>query len=266
MRRYDRELSLEIDRTVNRFNAKIKRLERLDRNLELPEPIERTDIVTYKSSKSTIQKRLKEYQKFLERGAEETIETQGGARVSRYELEQLKNRQRASKARLTRQINRMRSEPIRVAGEKQAGTFASMGDSEYITKVSQRESLNKDIMTLNKENLNRLKKQLGKLVYSGDKDYILKENYLEILEKTAYSFGIDKRKYDIIKKKLNSLSPSEFAKLFSEDKAIQTLTDYYIQHVKEMYTEKGYKQAQNDIEDLYELLSNNIDEIIEDYE
>ena len=60
MRRYDRELSLEIDRTVNRFNAKIKRLERLDRNLELPEPIERTDIVTYKSSKSSIQKRLKE--------------------------------------------------------------------------------------------------------------------------------------------------------------------------------------------------------------
>ena len=41
MRRYDRELSLEIDRTVRRFNEKIRRLERTERDLVLPEPITR---------------------------------------------------------------------------------------------------------------------------------------------------------------------------------------------------------------------------------
>lgn len=265
MRRYDRELSLEIDRTVNRFNAKIKRLERLDRNLELPEPIERTDIVTYKSSKSSIQKRLKEYQKFLERGAEETIETSGGAKISRYEMNQLKSRQRIAKATLTKKINRMRNTTIKVASEKQAGTFATMGDPEYITALSNREALDKDLNKLNNENLNRFKKFVGRLSHGSDKDYILKDNYLEILEKTGYSFGIDKRKFDVIKKKLNSLSPQKFANLFSDDKAIKSLFDYYNQ-MKSIKNDKQYKYLQNDVEDLYDLLVNNIDEIIEDYE
>lgn len=265
MTRYDRELSLEIDRTVNRFNAKIKRLERLDRNLELPDPIERSDIVTYKRSKSSIQKRLKEYQKFLERGAEEMVETSGGAKISRYEMNQLKARQRTAKATLTKKINKMKNTTIKVASEKQAGTFATMGDPEYITALSNREALDKDLNKLNKESLARFKRFVGKLVYSGDKDYILKENYLEILEKTAYSFGIDKRHYDVIKKKLNSLSPSQFANLFSEDKAIQSLMDYYHQ-MKSIKTDNQFKNLQNDVEDLYDLLVNNIDEIIEDYE
>lgn len=265
MRRYDRELSLEIDRTVNRFNAKIKRLERLDRNLELPEPIERTDIVTYKSSKSSIQKRLKEYQKFLERGAEETIETSGGARISKYELNQIKDRQRTTKARLTRELKRLKDKPVRIAGEEQAGTFSSMGDSEYYERLAQRRALEKDVNKLDKEGLNRFKKMVGRLSNKGDKDYILKENYLEILEKTAYSYGIDKREFDEIKRKLNKLSPSQFAKLFSEDKAIQALMDSYSQ-MKTITSASGQKSLENNIDDLYELLVNNIDEIIEDYD
>lgn len=265
MRRYDRELSLEIDRTVNRFNAKIKRLEKEERNLELPDPISRTDIVTYKTSKSTIQQRLKEYQKFLERGAEEVITTEGGAKISRYEMNQLKSRQRTTKARLTREINRLKSRNVRIASEEQAGTFASMGDPEYTRKLSQREALNKDLEKLNKDSLSRFKGLVGRLMYAGDKDYILKANYLDILEKTAYSYGIDKRQYDVIRKKLNSLSPTQFAKLFSEDKAIQTLLDYYVQ-MKKVKSSKAEKNLENDIEDLYELLVNNIDEIIEDYE
>lgn len=265
MRRYDRELSLEIDRTVNRFNAKIKRLERLDKNLELPEPIERTDIVTYKSSKSTIQKRLKEYQKFLERGAEETIETQGGARISRYELEQLKTRQRTSKARLTREIKRLKDKPVKIAGQEQAGTFAQMGDSEYYERVAQRKALEKDITKLDKDALGRFKKMVGRLSYKSDKDYIFKDNYLDILEKTAYSYGIDKREFDEIKKKLNSLSPQQFAKLFSEDKAIQALLDSYSQ-MKTITSVSGQESVASNVDDLFELLVNNIDEIIEDYE
>ena len=265
MRRYDRELSLEIDRTVARFNNKIKRLEKSERDLVLPDPIERSDIVTYKSSKSTIEKRLKEYKKFLERGAEETITTTGGAKTSRYELEQLKTRQRTSKARLTRQIKRLKDKPVKIAGEEQAGTFSSMGDSAYYELVAQRKALEKDAESLTQEGLKRFKKTVAKISNRGDKDFVFKENYLDILEKTAYSYGIDKRKFDVIKKKLNSLSPSEFAKLFSEDKAIQSLLDSYSQ-MKVITSASGQKSLANNVDDLYDLLVNNIDEIIEDYD
>ena len=265
MRRYDRELSLEIDRTVRRFNNKIKRLERLENKLELPEPIERTDIVTSTSSKASIEKRLKEYQKFLERGAEETITTGGGAKISKYEYEQLKQRQRSSKARLTRQIKRLQNKQVKIAGQTQAGTFESMGDPDYYELVGKRKALNKDIESLNKDSLQRFKKLVGRIVNAGDKDYMFKQNYLDILEKTAYSYGIDKRQYDEIKKKLNSLNPSQFAKLFSEDKAIQSLMDFYSQS-KIINSANGRKSLENNVDDLYELLVNNIDEIIEDYE
>lgn len=265
MRRYDRELSLEIDRTVKRFNAKIKRLERTERDLILPEPIERTDIITYNSRKSTIERKLKEYQKFLERGAETQITTAGGAKSSRYELDQIKNRQRASKARLTREINRMRDKPVKIAGAKQAGTFSSMGDPDYYEKVAQRKALNKDVDNLNKDSLRRFKKLVGRLTNLGDRDYVFKENYMEILEKTAYSFGIDKRQFDVIKRELNKLTPSQFAKLFSEDKAVQALLDSYNQ-MKDIKSAKGQEYLESSVEDLYELLVNNIEEIVEDYE
>ena len=265
MRRYDRELSLEIDRTVKRFNNKIKRLEKEERNLVLPDPIERTDIVTSTSSKSTIEKKLKEYKKFLERGAEETVTTSGGVNTSRYEMEQLKSRQRVAKARLTRQINRLQNKQIKIAGQRQAGTFESMGDPDYYELVGKRKALNKDIDKLNKDSFSRMQKLVGKVINAGDKDYLYKMNYLDILEKTAYSYGIDKRQYDEIKKKLNSLNPSQFAKLFSEDKAIQSLMDFYSQS-KIINSASGQKSLENNIDDLYELLVNNIDEIIEDYE
>ena len=265
MRRYDRELSLEIDRTVRRFNQKIKRLEREERNLDLPEPITRLDIVTSTSRKSTIEKKLKEYQKFLERGAEETITTSGGAKISRYELDQLKTRQRTSKARLTRQINRLRDKPVKIAGQEQAGTFASMGDVAYYELLAKRKALNKEIDTLSKESLGRFKKMVGNIVSSADREVVFKENYLDILEKTAYSYGIDKRQYDEIKKKLNKLTPSQFAKLFSEDKAIQSLLDSYSQ-MKSIRSASGQAYLESSVEDLYELLVNNIDEIIEEYE
>lgn len=265
MRRYDRELSLEIDRTVARFNNKIKRLERQERELILPEPIERTDIVSYKSSKTTIERKLKEYQKFLERGAEDIINTEGGAKISRYEMNQLKTRQRTTKARLTREINRLKNKPVKVAGQEQAGTFSSMGDPDYYERVAQRRALDKDIDKLNKDSLNRFKKMVGRLVNKGDRDYVFKENYLDILEKTAYSYGIDKRKFDVIRRKLNSLSPTQFAKLFSEDKAIQSLLDSYSQ-MKIITSAEGQESLTTNVDDLYDLLVNNIDEIIEDYD
>lgn len=265
MRRYDRELSLEIDRTVRRFNAKIKRLERTERELDLPEPIERTDIVTYRSTKNTIQKRLKEYQKFLERGAEDVVTTEGGVRISKYELNQIKQRQRTSKATLTRQIKHLQNVKPKIAGQETYGTFESMGDPYYYGLVARRKALDKDVESLNKQQLNRLKGLTSKVLGKRETDLILKENYLDMLIKNAYSFGIDKRKADLLKDRLNKLSPNDFVKLYNKDKAIKAMFEYYLQS-KDIKSEEGYKYLQNSAEDLFDEIINNIDEILEEYE
>lgn len=262
MRRYDRELSLEIDRTVARFNNKIKRLEKQERQLDLPEPIERSDIYSPKSSKSTIQRKLKEYQKFLERGAEEVVTTEGGVEISKYQLNQLKERQRRAKISLTRELNYLKNEHPRIAGKKQKGTFESMGDERWQEITAKRKALEKDITKLNKAQLKGTSKIINKNINRKEQDVIFKENYLQMLEKTSYTFGIDKRKFDLIKDKLKSLSPAEFVKLYNTDKAIK---DVYYKYLQMMSTKKqeDFDALQNSAEDLFDEIYNNIDEIIE---
>lgn len=265
MRRYDKELSLEIDRTVKRFNDKIKRLEKQEKGLDLPEAITRTDIVTYTSKKSTIEKKLKEYKKFLERGAEDVITTSGGAKITRYELNQLKERQKATKTSLTREINTLKNKPVKIAGQKQAGTFESMGDPYYYGLLGKREALNKRPEDLTLDELKRLQGLTTKLIYKKEKDLILKNNYMDMLYKNAYAFGIDKRKADLIKEKLNKLTPDEFVKLYNSDKAIKAMFEYYLQS-KDIKSTKGFNTLQNSAEDLFDEIVNNIDEITEEYD
>lgn len=267
MRRYDRELSLEIDRTVRRFNDKIKRLQKEERNLELPEPITRLDIVTSTAKKSTIEKKLKEYQKFLERGAEETITTTGGAKISRYELNQLKARQRSAKISLTREIQRLQKIHPKIAGQRQAGTFETIGDFYYTERMATRKALNKNIESLNNDQLKKHKEIINKAIKNKDKDLTLKQNYMDILDKLAYDFGIDKRKLDVIKKELNKLSPSDFVRLFNEDQAIKAMVEYYdeIIKIRRGQSKVSYDYLQDTGSDLFDLLYNNIEETIEDY-
>ena len=262
MRRYDRELSLEIDRTVARFNNKIKRLEKQERKLDLPEPIERSDIITSSSSKSTIQRKLKEYQKFLERGAEEVVTTQGGVEISKYELNQLKERQRNAKISYSKELKRLRSEHPTVAGKKQKGTFESMGDERWQEIMAKRRALEKDINKQSEQEFERLRKKINKGSFRHEQDATFKENYLSMLEKTSYTFGIDKRKFDEIKRKLKTLSPAEFVKLYNTDKAIK---DIYYKYLQMMSTKKqeDFDALQNSAEDLIDEIYNNIDEIIE---
>lgn len=264
MRRYDRELSLEIDRTVKRFNQKVKRLEKQERELELPEPITRTDIVTSTSRKSTIEKKLKQYQKFLERGAETEITTKSGVSMTKYEYEHLKQMQKSARASLTREINKLQNQNITVFGVKQAGTFESMGDPYYTELESKRKALSRSIDEMSKEEIGRRNELLNKIQQRKERQITFKSNYLEMLEKLAYLTGVDKRKVDYLNEKLKVLTPSQINELINRDKGIKAVMEYYMEIMRILRSKnKDMSSIVNDVEDLYDSLVNNIDEIIE---
>lgn len=265
MRRYDRELAREIDRTIRLFNNKIKKLEKLKRELDLPDKIEITDIRKSDSSKSEIRRKLREYQKYLDKGAEEYITTPGGVTMSRYELEKLRSRQRSAKISLSRQLNKMEKSTIRVFGKDQAGTFSTMGDPYYLSTRAKREKLEEDITTLNKDQLNRRIGLLNKVLSSRKQQQVFKENYMEVLYDTGFLFGIDRRKTDYLFERLRALSPAQLNELYNRDKSIKTIMEYYSQ-AKMMSTEQDFNYLQNQVEDLYDNIIDNIDEILEDYE
>lgn len=270
MRRYDRELSLEIDRTVKRFNAKIKRLERAERNLLLPDPIERSDIITERRSKRDIEKRLKSYQQFLERDATKIIETESGLELTKYEYNKINRERTIAKRNLTREINKLRDLPVRIAGKEQAGTFSSMGDIYYTGLVDKRKGLDRDIQTLDKGDYLRYKQRVEKLYFKGDRDLVLKENWIDMLKKNGYFFGFDKRELDNIINEIEKLTPKQFYDLYKKDKAFENMFEKYTLYVdlsksKSKNNVKNLDALSNEAHDLFDKLSANIKDITAPY-
>lgn len=263
--RYDKELQKEINRTIKNFNQKIARLEKEGREL-LPEKVTKKEIISEVDTRYALRKRLKELQRFSRRGAEEIITLGEGARLTKYDYEEIKRSQKALKQSLTKKIKKYESEPIRVGGKKQDSTFAQSGDKTYLNLVARRKALDKKLENLNKEKLESLRgliKRSKRSSFYYDSMFMI--NYIDSLNSTANYYGYDKRKLNKIKEKLLTLKPKEFTDLFNEDKLINAIMDYNTSP-KSLQKKAGINllAMKDDVIDLFDSLYEKIDIILEE--
>ena len=113
--RYDKKLNQEINRTIKNFNQKIARLEKEQREL-LPSKITKKNLKSNVYTRTELQRKLKELQRFSTRGAEEVITTSGGVRLTKYELNEIKRENARVKRNITREINRLKVEKPKIFG------------------------------------------------------------------------------------------------------------------------------------------------------
>ena len=262
--RYDKKLNQEINRTIKNFNQKIARLEKQEREL-LPSKITKKDLKESVYTRSELQRKLKELQRFSKRGAEDIITTRGGVRLTKYELNEIKRENARIKRNITREINRLKVNKPKIFGKSQSATFSQMGDTDYLNLVARRKALEKDINKLSREEFERFTKLVEKT--GRNQEYmnnIFKENYFDMLTKTAYYFDYDNDKLNMLKQKLMSLKPNDFLKLFKEDKSIRAILDYY-PVVTNSFNAINPDDIREDVINLYNNLVDNIDEIIQDY-
>ena len=262
--RYDKKLNQEINRTIKNFNQKIARLEKQDREL-LPSKITKKDLKNGVYTRTELRRKLKELQRFSTRGAEDIIETSGGARLTRYSYQNLKRENTRIKQNITREINRLRVEKPKIFGKTQTSTFSEMGDTDYLNLVARRKALEKDINKLSRDELERFTKLIEKT--GRNQQYmnsIFKENYFDMLTDLAYYFNYDNDKLNMLKQKLMNLKPNDFLKLFKEDKSIRAILDYY-PIVTNSFNAINPDDIKEDVINLYDNLINNIDMIIQDY-
>ena len=159
--RYDKKLNQEINRTIKNFNQKIARLERQDREL-LPSKITKKDLKNSVYTRTELRRKLKQLQRFSNRNVEDVIETQGGARLTRYDYQNLKRENTRIKQNITREINRLRVNKPKIFGKMQTSTFSEMGDTDYLNLVARRKALEKDINKLSRDELERFTKLINK--------------------------------------------------------------------------------------------------------
>lgn len=267
--RYDKKLNQEINRTIKNFNQKIARLEKQEKEL-LPSKITKKDLKNSVYSRTELQRKLKELQRFSKRGAEDIITTSGGIRLTKYELNEIKRENARVKRNITREINRLKVNKPKIFGKIQTSTFSEMGDTEYLNLVARRKALEKDINKLSRDEFERLRKLIEKT--GKNQQYmnsVFKENYFEMLTDLAYYYGYDNNKLMEMKKKLMKLKPNDFLRLFKEDKSIRAILDYYpivtsnFDFNSGMYVNR--MDYQEDIFNLYNALYENLDDILKDY-
>ena len=262
--RYDKKLNQQINKTIKNFNQKIARLEKEEREL-LPSKITKKELKSTSFTRGELQRKLRELQRFSERGAEDILTTRAGVNITRYELENIKRESARVKRNVTREINRLQTEKPKVFGKRQSSTYSEMGDHDYLNLLARRKALEKDVTKLSRDELTRFSNLVART--GKNQQYmntVFKENYLDMLTKTAYYFDYDNAKLEKLKSKLRGLQPNDFLKLFKEDKSIRAILDYY-PIATNSFSAINPNDIKEDVENLYDNLIDNIDEIIQDY-
>ena len=151
----------------------------------------------------------------------------------------------------------------KVFGKIQSATFSQMGTTEYLNTKARRQALEKDIETLNKQELEKYKilvEKTGKNIQY--MNGIFKDNYYSMLTDLGYYVGYDSKKLEYLKQKLYQLDSNKFYSLFKNENAIQSILYYYNGASSRQINPDDIK---DDVSVLYDTLIDNIDEIIKDY-
>ena len=260
-----RNSELELKKALNNFNAKIKRLESVDREIDIPEKENITAIMDRVNSKWDLNREINRLERFTKRNAEDLIQNKSGVVMSRWEFENIQREQKRLNARLLRDIKRYSNLTPTEFGKAQEVTYAQMGDERLSNlKARQKAISNKNVMKANREQLKSLQTLINKTsaIYRKDKE-VFYNNYLDgTLLNTAYFIGYDSAKIQYIKDKLNELTPTQFNKVFEQEQALRDIQLRY-----DLTKEDGISPEilENDITPLLDNLYNNIDQIVDSY-
>ena len=264
--RYNREQRLNLESAVRRFNAKITRLERLDRSLLLPEKVDYYDIIQQSTSKKELTQKIESLERFLTRNAGKIVKTESGVKTVNYVLSETERNLRSVKSRLTRQIRQLENIRPTIFGTPVDATYKQMGSEALNNLRARRKVLNiGKLKSLSKQQILNVQKQIEvnirKMKYKAS---IFKNNYIEkMLFNLAYYVGYDdKEKLNHIRTKLNELDEKTFLKLFNTEKAVERITDYYPEITN---TRRNPSDIQEEVSELYDELYKNIDEIVSRY-
>ena len=216
------EYNKEIRRIVYNFNRKRKRA--IKRGFSyLPPKQYVSELKGRYKTKAALDRELKSIEAFNLMGqtAFEVMETLGGGRVSRYQMDYMKSHLRSTKAFFDRRIKEAKE-----LYEEDRNIIARR---EYLFNLEERRKyLDLDIDYLDESGIRTFQKYIEQA-----EDYELKKvrdyrNYLNIVDQVMEMVGFDKSKRDVFFAKLEKLTPAEFIKLYQRSVIIQRIYDLYV--------------------------------------
>ena len=256
----------ELRRAINNFNAKVRRLENVDKEIDIPEKENISAIKDRITNKWELNREIDRLERFTQRNAEELIQNKSGVVMSKWNYENLQKEQKRLNARLTREIERYGSLKPTILGKEQKVSYAQMGDGKLtVLKAKQQALSNKKLRKANLTELKNLETLINKLNanYRSTKKETFYNNYLDgtILNLGTF-IDYDEEKIQYIKDKLNELTPEQFLKAFNQEESLKDLQLRYEQ-TKEVGISP--QTLQEDVTPLLDQVYKNIDVIINSY-
>lgn len=265
--RYDREFLKEINKVISAYNRKISRLSKSGENYILPEKFSEDAFKALKATATTrsdVRRKLKDLQSFTQRGGEKNI-TVNGATMPKYLHTNIKRYQRLLKVQTTRKLKQYETrKPIQNA-TVQPFTFSQYGSQEYLTLKAKRMTLlDKDISLMSPRELKTYLEKLEANTRKVDLK-VWQNNYLNILEDTALSYGYDPDKLDVIVERFSKLSASDFDDLIFINRNLKDVL-YKYKALTNIETFKELADVGEDVIANLDSIYENLDEILKDYE
>ena len=243
--RFSDDYNRKIYNVVRNFNRKIKRLQSKGVS-NLPEPISTRELKTNYQTRQQLNKQLGLFSKFGERDSVKEVETSGGAKAIKWELEYYKANTQNAIDFFEREIEKSRS-----------------SDSEYrILRKDYQNNLQSKINLLQ-----RSMKESSPKVYTSQvqiiKDYLHNvermkagyKNWMDIVNRAGNFAQVDKRVMKSLNTKLSGLSEQQFTDLYHNEGLVRRVFELQYQ------TEKGADDPE-DIKNLLEVLDEKIDEMV----
>lgn len=228
--RFDKKLNAEINKTLRNYNAKIRRLEKQNKDLELPERLNKKDLLDDVYSRRELKNKLKELRLYSKVGIERNVKLSDKITISEYEYTLMKRHLKSAKLKLTRQINEYKESKATILGKEADETFARMGRPEYLSAIAKRKALEKDIMKVAEDRDSYLR--FRRLIENQNKrnrtNPYFKQNTLDLIMLVGAIYNIDMEKVEYICNTINeNTDDAQFYAMFKYEKIIQAIIEFY---------------------------------------
>ena len=261
--RYDDALKKEIQRTVNNFNAKLRRLDEEQR--AAIEPLRVRKIKQSFTDRGDLERFLKIHQKFGKRKAETILFSDyAGQPVTKWELATAEQRKTLAMHRLKSQIEEVEQEVYTRYG--QPTTTSLMGGEYYNTLKSRLESFqNKPrVSTMSTADIKRLMAQLHNAEAEDGRIALWQEKWLDQFRNMGKKLGMSKEDIEKVASEIENLTPQQFDRLYRREVSIKNISDNYPRLFKAK-TDEEFAAIKKTVDYDYEQLALNIETIIADY-
>lgn len=261
--RYDKKLNARIDNVLRKYNSKINRLARQKSDYILPQKVTKDNLMDVSYTRSDLNRRLNNLERFNKRGAEKTVMMKGGYAISSYELDYLKREKSRVKRKLTKEIKRYETVKPTNMGVETARTFAQMGDTSYLNTLARYQRIDINIEELSLDEL----KGYRELLYSAGKnrDYLaegFRANFIDMFTRVGYYVNYSKSKIERIANLLSELPADKFYELYRTEKTIKAVADYYYALIDGKINPDEIRE---EIFNLYDNLLSSLPTILQDY-